>query len=100
MALNSEQIEKVRGLLQSSGWREVVKPVLDQRALNIQKIFRLLPSERSEPYKNQDDMTVMNLLRGRLEEIEWFAAAFANEVSVYDMNQRQDETQRQANPAL
>jgi hypothetical protein len=100
MALTSDQVEKLRGLLQSSGWREVVRPAVEQRAKAASSLFRLLPSERPESYRGLDDSTVLNLLRGRLEELEWLMTAFNNEVTVHDINLRADELRRepQANP--
>jgi hypothetical protein len=97
MALNEEQIEQVRGLIHSGGWANVVKPILGERGRQVNRLFRLLPSERPEPYRGMEDKDVINILRGRLEEIEWILAAFDNEVTVYDLNRRKDELQRQHN---
>lgn len=101
MALNPEQVDKIREMLRGAGWNEVVRVAIQERAKVVNRLWRLLPSERPEPYRGLDDATVVNILRGRLEELEWFAAAFDNEVRVHDVNQRMDELQRDgatANP--
>jgi hypothetical protein len=94
MALNEEQIDKVKGLLASSAWNDVVKPILTLRANSAIKALILSPAEREGDLKDLDDST----LRARIRECEWMLSAFANEVAVFDHNRRMDELQRQADP--
>jgi hypothetical protein len=94
MALNEEQISKVRLLLQSSGWNDVVKPVIATRANTAIKALILTPAERTGEYKDMDDSTI----RAQVREAEWLLAVFVNEVAVFDHNRRMDELQRQGSP--
>jgi hypothetical protein len=100
--LNPDQIDKLRVLLQTSGWNEVVKPAIAERGRQVQKMWAMMPSERPEPYKGVDDAIAINMLRGRFSELEWMLLAFENEVKVHDYNRRLEELERQpsdpANP--
>ena len=95
--LNDDQIQKVRGMMQSSGWNEVLKPLVLVRGRELSKTALVMPGQRSEPYKSMDDRDAMNHIRGRIEEIEWLMSFFENEINVYDYNRRRDELDRQAN---
>lgn len=66
MALNEEQVGKVRMFLASSGWNDVVKPLLAQRANGAIKALVLSPAERDGEYKEMDDATI----RARIREVE------------------------------
>jgi hypothetical protein len=92
MALNEEQIGKVRLLLMSSGWTDVVKPLLAQRANLAIKSLILSPAEREGEYKDLEDSAI----RQRIREIEWLVSALPNEVAVFDHNRRLDELERQS----
>jgi len=94
MALNEEQVGKVRLLLQSSGWNDVMKPAIATRANAAIKALILTPAERTGEYKEMDDAAI----RAQIREAEWLLAVFVNEVSVFDHNRRVDELQRQENP--
>ena len=94
MALNEEQISKVRLLLQSGGWSEVVKPAVAKRANAAIKALILTPAERSGEFKDMDDSAI----RAQIREAEWMLTAFDNEIAVFDHNRRMDELQRQENP--
>lgn len=94
MALNEEQVGKIRGLLQSSAWNDVVKPVVATRANTAIKALILTPAERTGEYKEMDDAAI----RAQIREAEWLLAVFVNEVAVFDHNRRVDELQRQENP--
>jgi len=91
VALNEEQVSKIRLLLASSGWTDVVKPALANRANAAIKALVLTPAEREGEYKNLDD----SALRARIREAEWMLTAFPNEVVVFDHNRRLDELQGQ-----
>jgi hypothetical protein len=94
MAMNDEQIGKVRILLMSTGWNDVVKPSLALRANSAIKALILSPAEREGEFKDMDDAAI----RARIREAEWMLTAFVNEVAVADHNRRMDELQRQADP--
>ena len=94
MALNEDQVQKVRLLLQSSGWNDVVKPAIAQRANAAIKNLILTPAERTGEFKEMDDSAI----RAQIREAEWLLAVFVNEVAVFDHNRRLDELQRQDNP--
>jgi hypothetical protein len=94
MALNEEQVGKIRGLLQSSAWNDVVKPVIATRANAAIKALILTPAERTGEFKEMDDSAI----RAQIREAEWLLAVFVNEVAVFDHNRRVDELQRQDDP--
>jgi hypothetical protein len=94
MALNEDQIGKIRGLLQSSAWNDVMKPAIAQRANAAIKALILTPAERSGEYKDMDDAAI----RAQIREAEWLLAVFVNEVAVFDHNRRVEELQRQDDP--
>ena len=94
MALNEDQVNKVRLLLQSSGWNDVVKPVIATRANTAIKALILTPAERTGEFKDMEDSAI----RAQIREAEWLLAVFVNEVAVFDHNRRVDELQRQENP--
>jgi hypothetical protein len=94
VALNEVQIGQIRGLLQSSAWNDVVKPVIATRANSAIKALILTPAERSGEYKEMDDAAI----RAQIREAEWLLAVFVNEVAVFDHNRRVDELQRQESP--
>jgi hypothetical protein len=94
MALNEDQVGKIRGLLQSSAWNDVMKPAIAQRANAAIKALILTPAERSGEYKDMDDAAI----RAQIREAEWLLAVFVNEVAVFDHNRRVEELQRQDDP--
>jgi len=94
MALDAEQIQKTRSLLMSSGWNDVLKPLLAVRAHNAVKALILSPAERDGEFKDMADTE----LRARIREAEWILSVLPNEVAVYDHNRRLDELDRQTDP--
>lgn len=94
MALNEVQIGQIRGLLQSSAWNDVVRPVIATRANAAIKALILTPAERTGEFKEMEDSAI----RAQIREAEWLLAVFVNEVAVFDHNRRMDELQRQDNP--
>lgn len=85
MALNEAQIQKVRQTMFTSGWKEVMVPVLKARAQEAVKLLILHPSERKGEVV--DDAT----LRARIQECEWMLAVWDNEIAIFDLNRRRDE---------
>lgn len=89
--IDSDQADKLRLALSSSGWNDVIKPVIAARAHEAIKMLCLAPSERSGQFKDLDDSS----LRGIIREGEWMLNVWENELKVYDHNRRLDELDRQ-----
>lgn len=93
--LNEEQVGKVRLLMASSGWNDVVRPAILKRAQEALKALALYPGERSGEYKTLED----NNLRARIQECEWLLTSLHNEVATFDSNRRLEELDSQQNGA-
>lgn len=89
--ITAEQADKLRLVLASSGWNDVIKPVIAQRAHEAIKTLCLADSERIGQFKELDDSS----LRGIIREGEWMLSVWENELKVYDHNRRLDELGRQ-----
>lgn len=85
MSLSEEQVGKLKLLLISSGWKDVVEPVLAKRAHDAIKMLVIPPAERKGEAEGTDDAT----LRGRIKELEWMLSVWHNEVRLYDFERRQ-----------
>jgi hypothetical protein len=94
VALNEEQIAKIRLMLQSSAWNDVMKPAIATRANAAIKALILTPAERTGEFKDMDDSAI----RAQIREAEWLLTAFVNEIAVFDHNRRVDELHGQNNP--
>lgn len=97
MALNEDQINKIRLLVASSGWNDVMKPAIAKRAHEALKALVLSPAERRGEYQGVQDEDI----RARIRECEWMLVVWSNELTAYDQNRRLDELERQqdgANP--
>jgi hypothetical protein len=90
--LNAEQVDKIRLLLTSSAWNEVVRPALGNRADQALKALVLDPSERSGEWQGRSDESI----RGAIREMQWMSAAWANEVAVFEYNRQREELAQQA----
>jgi hypothetical protein len=95
MALSSEQVEKVRLLMASSGWNDVIKPVIAKRAHDALKALILSPAERSGEYQDTSD----DIIRARIKEDEFLLTVWTNEIVAHDQNRMLDEIERQQNGA-
>jgi hypothetical protein len=95
MALNEDQVGKVRLLLASSGWNDVMAPAIAKRAQEALKLLVLHPAERRGTDKELSD----DILRVRVQEAEWMLGAWLNEVKVFEQNRRLEELERQENGA-
>lgn len=91
MALNPDQIEKVRLTLVTSGWNDVMRPSITNRGHNAVKALVLTRSERTAVYKGSDFDTDDDVLRAMIRDCEWMVSAWDNEVRVADHNRRLDE---------
>ena len=88
--LDATQVEKLRVLLATSGWNDVMKPVLLQRAHTALEALVLDFSEREGEFKGMEDQVI----RARIREAKWMLSCWANEVLVHDHNRRLDELDR------
>lgn len=95
MALSDEDVQKVRLVLASSGWNEVMKPLLELRGRRALKALTLTRSERATTYKGQDFDTDDDVLRAIIRDVEWMISVWQNELMVSDHNRRIDELGRQ-----
>lgn len=90
MPLPEESIQKLRLILVSSGWKDVIEPVLAKRAHDAIKALVVPPAERKGE-GTSDDAT----LRGRIQELEWMLSVWQNEIRLFDFERRQlDELER------
>ena len=96
MPLNDEQVQKVRLVLASSGWNDVMRPALENRCRQAVKSLTLTRSERATQYKGTDFDTDDDVLRALIRDCEWMVVVWANELSVAEHNRRVDELDRQA----
>lgn len=98
--LDGEAVEKIRGMLYGHGYREVFKPIVEERIKTLRGLALMLPIERPEPYKSLDDSGATSILKGEVRALEWVVNAFENEVKIADFNRKQEEAQiNGANPA-
>ena len=93
--LNDEQAGKLKMLLASSGWNDVVKPVLARRAHEAIKALVLHPEERSGDYKGVADESI----RSQIKECEFVLNVWNNELAAYDHNRRLEELETAQNGA-
>ena len=82
--LNQDQVEQIRLMLASGGWRDVVAPAMARRGQDSIKLLMLHPSER--PSGSPDDIT----LRCRIQEVEWMLNVWKNEVVTFDLNRQRE----------
>lgn len=91
MALNPEQVAKLRLALQGGGWKDVMEPAIANRAHQAIRALVLSPSERSGEFKEMEDSQI----RARIQEAEWMLTVWKNEITVFDLNRANDELARQ-----
>jgi hypothetical protein len=94
--LTAGQVEKVKFTLAGSGWTDVMRPAIQQRANEALKALALDPSERAKiggEFKDLEDKD----LRAIIRECQWMLVVWVNEVNVFEMNRRSEEIQRQQN---
>lgn len=90
MALTEEQVDKVRLVLASAGWNDVMKPAYAQRAHEAVKTLVLNKEERAGQFKDLGD----DQLRAIIRECEWMLSVWDNEVKVSNHNRTLDELDR------
>lgn len=91
MALNDEQIEKLRLTVGTDGWNEIILPLVAGRGRQAIEALLLEPAERTGEYKGMDDASI----RARARAVEWLLAVIRNELAAADHNRRLDELDRQ-----
>ena len=92
MALNEEQIEKLRLTTSTAGWNDVILPIVAGRGRQAIEALLLDPSERGGEFKNMSD----DAIRARARAVEWLLAVLRNELAAATHNRRLDELDRQA----
>lgn len=93
--MNDEQIEKVRVMLAGSGWREVMEPIYKmRRQMAVNALVQPL-EQRSGDYKGASD----DVVRGRIQEIDWTLTAWRNQVVNHEVNRLQEERNPNSAPA-
>lgn len=85
--LSEDQIQKVRSVLASSGWNDVIRPILANRGNQAVKQLVLSPGDRDGEFKDMAD----DAIRARIRESEWMLTVWHNEVTVFEMNKRRDD---------
>jgi hypothetical protein len=95
MPLTGEQLDKVKLVLMSPGWNDVIRPALENRGRSAIKALCLTRAERAKVMAGQPFDTDDDVLRAMIREAEWMIAIWANEVSVDEHNRRLDELDRQ-----
>ena len=94
MALNEEQIQKVRLVLSTSGWKDVMHPALVNRGRQAVKALVSSRSERATAYKGTDFDTEDDVLRAIIRDCEWMTSVWTNEIQVAEHNRQVDELAR------
>lgn len=104
-ATDLSQMELLRNVLRMDGWRQVMKPIIEERARIVKELAFAVPAERPKPYSDMDDHTATSVLRGEAKALLWVANIFENTVATEDANRRREELARHdegngtANPA-
>jgi len=95
VALNSEQVDKVRIVTASSGWNDVMKPAIENRGRQAIKALTLARTERATKMRGTDFDTDDDVLRAIIRDCEWMIVCWNNEIAVADNERRLDELDRQ-----
>jgi type IV secretory pathway ATPase VirB11/archaellum biosynthesis ATPase len=100
MALNEQQIQKVRLTISGDGWNHVMKPAILNRAGQALKALTLEPgAERTAQFKGTDFDTSDPVLRAMIRDCEWMSVVWDNEVQVHDRNRALDELEKAGQPS-
>ena len=84
-SLEEQDVEKLRQLLRSSAWNDVMKAAILGQVHTYRLMLELEPSERGD--KPMSDET----LRGVIKGLKWVLTRFEQEVQVYDSNRLREE---------
>ena len=91
--LSPEDVEKVRLVLHSGGWNDVMRPALLRRGAEAMKALVMSRTERADRYAKSDFNADDDVLRAIVRDVEWMSSAWLNEILVADHNRRLDELQ-------
>lgn len=94
MALTEEQVQKVRLVLSTAGWNDVMRPALENRGRQALKSLTLARSERAGHFKGTDFDTEDDVLRAIIRDCEWMVACWSNEIRVAEYNRNLEELER------
>jgi hypothetical protein len=96
--LDEQQVAKLRLVLQTAGWNDVIRPLVLARGHEALKAIVVSPPERRGPMATVSDED----LRARIREAEWMVGIWPNLIAEYEHNSRLDEldsgTPATANP--
>lgn len=95
MALSDADVQKIRLVLASSGWNDVMQPAIERRGRQAVKALTLTRAERGEEFKGTDFDTDDDVLRAVIRDCNWMIVVWPNEVAVSDANRARDELDRQ-----
>ena len=93
--INDEQAQKLKLVLSTSGWNDVMKPTIENRGRQAVKALTLTRSERAAQLKGTDYDTEDDVLRAMIRDCGWMIELWQRELYAWDHNQRLDELDRQ-----
>ena len=93
--LTDEEVQKVRLVMASLGWNDVIRPAIENRGRQAVKALVLSRSERANQFKGTDFDTDDDVLRALIHDCEWMISVWQNELAVAEHNRRLDELDRQ-----
>lgn len=99
MALSEEELQKVRVVLSTSGWNDVMRPKILSRGNSALKALALSRAERAAEWKGSDFDTDDDVLRAIIRDCTWMIGVWTNELAVAEHNRRLDELDSQADGA-
>lgn len=98
--IDEQQAQKVRLVLTSSGWNDVIAPAIRARGQEALRSLRLSPLAREKHYGPDSPFrTSDEALRVMIDDCEWMAVAFLNELIVHDVNRQREELATAGQPA-
>jgi hypothetical protein len=94
MALSNDDVQKVRVVLSTSGWNDVMRPALENRGRRAVKALTLSRTERATAFKGTDFDTEDDVLRAIIRDCEWMITVWTNELLVAEHNRQLEELDR------
>ena len=83
--LNDTQCDQLQLLFSLAGWREVMKPAIENRVREAIRSLILPAAQRAEEDRNDD------ALRSRIDELTWVLTQWDREIEVNRHNRQIDE---------
>lgn len=87
-SITPEDIEKLKLLLRTSAWNDVMKPALLGRKLQLLDMLMKEPEQRDGAMSDA-------AIRGGLKQLDWMMSRFDQVVQEYDANLLNDERLKQ-----